>query len=164
MGLENQVIFAGFQKDINPFYQTADLFVLSSNYEGFGNVLLEALINGVNIVSTDCKSGPGEILSNGKYGKLVPVNDVEALASGIIEVLKGSSIDQNILQSRAREFHPSQIAKQVPLDYYFQLKSMLKNKKSLFISYDGLLDQLGASQILPYLEGLVITLDEDACH
>ena len=57
MGLENQVIFAGFQKDINPFYQTADLFVLSSNYEGFGNVLLEALINGVNIVSTDCKSG-----------------------------------------------------------------------------------------------------------
>ena len=111
MGLENQVIFAGFQKDINPFYQTADLFVLSSNYEGFGNVLLEALINGVNIVSTDCKSGPAEILSNGKYGKLVPVNDVEALASGIIEVLKGSSIDQNILQSRAREFHPSQIAK-----------------------------------------------------
>tara|TARA_Y100000816_G_scaffold52154_2_gene33463 strand:+ start:7018 stop:8220 length:1203 start_codon:yes stop_codon:yes gene_type:complete len=111
MGLENQVIFAGFQQDINPFYQTADLFVLSSNYEGFGNVLLEALINGVNIVSTDCKSGPAEILSNGKYGKLVPVNDVEALASGIIEVLKGSSIDQNILQSRAREFHPSQIAK-----------------------------------------------------
>ena len=111
MNLENQVIFAGFQKDINPFYQTADLFVLSSNYEGFGNVLLEALINGVNIVSTDCKSGPAEILSDGKYGKLVPVNDVEALASGIIEVLKVSSIDQKILQSRAHEFHPSKIAK-----------------------------------------------------
>lgn len=111
MNLENQVIFAGFKKDINPFYQTADLFVLSSNYEGFGNVLLEALINGVNIVSTDCKSGPAEILSDGKYGKLVPVNDVEALASGIIEVLKVSSIDQKILQSRAHEFHPSKIAK-----------------------------------------------------
>ena len=112
LNLENQVIFAGYQKEINPFYQSSDLFVLSSNYEGFGNVLLEALINGINIVSTDCNSGPAEILSNGKYGKLVPVDDVNSLSSEIIKALTGNSINKEILQSRAQDFHPSNIAKQ----------------------------------------------------
>lgn len=112
LNLENQVIFAGFQKDIDPFYQTADLFVLSSDYEGFGNVLLEALLHGLNIVSTNCNSGPAEILSNGQFGKLVPVNDIQALSYEIIEVLNGDSIDKKILQNRAHDFHPSKIAKQ----------------------------------------------------
>tara|TARA_B100000575_G_scaffold292819_1_gene302258 strand:- start:19506 stop:20579 length:1074 start_codon:yes stop_codon:yes gene_type:complete len=110
LGLENKVIFSGFQKETNSFYQSADLFVLSSNYEGFGNVLLEALINGINVVSTDCNSGPAEILSNGRYGKLVPVKNVEALSSSIIEVLKEPFANKDTLQNRAKDFSPEKIA------------------------------------------------------
>jgi glycosyltransferase involved in cell wall biosynthesis len=112
LGLKNEVIFSGFQRDIDSFYQSADLFVLSSNYEGVGNVLLEALINGINIVSTDCNSGPAEILSNGKYGILVPVDNVKALSVAITEELKEPSINKNILKRRAEDFLPSKIASQ----------------------------------------------------
>lgn len=112
LGLNSNIIFPGFQKDIDSFYQSADLFVLSSNYEGFGNVLLEALINEINIVSTDCNSGPAEILSNGKYGRLVPVENIEALSNAITEELIESSIDKNILKRRAEDFLPNKIARQ----------------------------------------------------
>ena len=73
LGVVERVVFAGFHPDPTPFYQTADLFVLSSDYEGFGNVIVEALACGTPVVSTDCPSGPAEILENGKYGHLVPV-------------------------------------------------------------------------------------------
>jgi glycosyltransferase involved in cell wall biosynthesis len=62
----------------------AGKFVLASDYEGFGLVLVEALACGGRIVSTDCPSGPSEILDAGKWGTLVPVRDVEALASAIM--------------------------------------------------------------------------------
>ena len=54
LGLAEKVTFAGFQIDPTPFYKTADLFVLSSDYEGFGNVIVEALACGTRVVSTDC--------------------------------------------------------------------------------------------------------------
>lgn len=106
LGVANQVIFAGFRPDPTPFYKTADLFVLSSDYEGFGNVIVEAMACGVPVVSTDCRSGPAEILANGKYGRLVPVGDTEKLAKGIEEALQASH-DTDALVSRAAEFSPS---------------------------------------------------------
>ena len=57
LGIADKVIFAGFQSDPTPFYLSADLFVLSSDYEGFGNVIVEALAQGLPVVSTDCPSG-----------------------------------------------------------------------------------------------------------
>ena len=104
--IANQVIFAGFRPDPTPFYKTADLFVLSSDYEGFGNVIVEALACGTPVVSTDCPSGPAEILVNGKYGRLVPVGDAEKLAKGIEEALQASH-DTDALISRAAEVSPS---------------------------------------------------------
>ena len=65
----------------------ADVFVLASDYEGFGNVLVEAMDHGVAIVSTDCPVGPREALGGGRYGKLVPTNDAQALAKAVAEVL-----------------------------------------------------------------------------
>lgn len=70
------------------YYKTADLFVLTSLYEGFGNVLVEAAIHHVPIISTNCRSGPSEILSNGKYGTLVKSNDIQELKYQIIKNLK----------------------------------------------------------------------------
>ena len=74
---------AGFQSDPIPFYKTANLFVLSSDYEGLPLVIIEALACGTPVVSTDCHSGPAEILVNGRYGRLVPVGDVNALSKAI---------------------------------------------------------------------------------
>jgi glycosyltransferase involved in cell wall biosynthesis len=106
LGIADRVIFAGFHPDPTPFYKTANLFVLSSDYEGLPTVLIEALGCGTPVVSTDCPSGPAEILVNGKYGRLVPVGDIEKLAKAIEEALQASH-DTDALISRAAEFSPS---------------------------------------------------------
>lgn len=111
LGVANRVVFAGFCSDPTPFYQTADLFVLSSNYEGFGNVIVEALACGTPVVSTDCPSGPAEILSDGLHGKLVPVGDKSALARAIMAALEEAS-NPEALRQRAADFLPSIAAKQ----------------------------------------------------
>lgn len=96
---------------VDEFYRWADVFVLSSVNEGFGSVLVEALYFGKKIVSTDCHSGPREILSDGQYGKLVSVRSAEALAEGIEEAFH-SEADTRALKKRAADFSPSKIAAQ----------------------------------------------------
>ena len=115
MGVADRVIFAGFHHDPTPFYKTADLFVLSSNYEGFGNVIVEALACGTPVVSTDCPSGPAEILENGRYGLLTPVGDTEALSRAIADALEQPH-DRDALKRRATDFAP-QIAARKYLDF-----------------------------------------------
>ncbi|WP_375264240.1 glycosyltransferase [Palleronia sp.] len=110
LGITQQVIFAGFHPDPTPFYQTADLFVLSSDYEGFGNVIVEALATGTPVVSTDCPAGPAEILENGKYGHLVPVNDAQSLADAMHAALV-EPYDPDFLKKRASDFAPAIAAK-----------------------------------------------------
>jgi glycosyltransferase involved in cell wall biosynthesis len=63
----------------------ADVFVLSSRWEGLANVITEALLSGCRVVSTDCPSGPAELLAGGHYGRLVPVGNPEELARAISE-------------------------------------------------------------------------------
>jgi glycosyltransferase involved in cell wall biosynthesis len=63
--------------------RAADGFVQSSQFEGFGNALVEAMGCGTPVLSTDCPYGPAEILAHGKFGILVPARDPEALASGL---------------------------------------------------------------------------------
>lgn len=109
LGLDGRVYFAGFVSDPAPFYRAAGLFVLSSAWEGFGNVIVEAMTAGIPVVSTDCRSGPAEILENGRYGKLVPVGNATALATAILDSL-GQVHDETILQARAAEFTPEKIA------------------------------------------------------
>ena len=84
------------KNNINPFpyYKFADLFVLTSNFEGFGNVLVEAGMFKVPIISTNCKSGPKEILGNGKFGDLVKIDDYTSLSNLIIKNLKHPDKDK----------------------------------------------------------------------
>jgi len=86
-GLGDMVVFAGFDTNPWPYYVAADLFVLSSDSEGLPTVLIEALHAGLPIVSTDCPSGPREILEDGRYGGLVLCNDETSLANSIAKYL-----------------------------------------------------------------------------
>jgi glycosyltransferase involved in cell wall biosynthesis len=89
LGVRNDVAFAGFVDNPYPWLVRAQLFVLSSAWEGSPNALTEALALGVPVVATDCPSGPREILQGGRYGPLVPVGDERALAAAIAAVLDG---------------------------------------------------------------------------
>ena len=105
LGIADRVIFAGFHADPAPYYASADLFVLSSDYEGFGNVIVEALSFGLPVVSTDCPSGPAEILKGGRLGRLVQVGDAAALARAMADAL-AAPVDREALIRRASEFAP----------------------------------------------------------
>lgn len=85
--IEKDVDLPGFT--VNPFapMRTANVFVLSSRYEGLPGVLIQAMACGARVVSTDCPSGPAEILENGRWGRLVPVGNAEQLADAILEAL-----------------------------------------------------------------------------
>lgn len=82
-GLTGRVHLAGFQDNPLPWMRKATTLVLPSRHEGLPNVLIEALYCGARIVATDCPSGPAEILDNGRYGRLVPVDDPGALAAAL---------------------------------------------------------------------------------
>lgn len=97
------VELAGYQPNPFPFLANANLFVLSSRYEGFGNVLVEALACGCPVVSTDCPGGPREILVDGKFGRLVAPGDTDALAKGIAQALD-NPVNEVELRHRALKF------------------------------------------------------------
>lgn len=87
LGLEQDVSLPGFVMNPYAYMARAALFVLSSRWEGLPTVLIEALCCGTPVVATDCPSGPREILSDGKYGQLTAVGDVDALARAIAMTL-----------------------------------------------------------------------------
>lgn len=111
LGLQSRIAMPGFVTDPYPWFRSADLFVLSSQWEGFGNVIVEALECGVPVVSTDCPSGPAEILDNGRYGKLVPTNDPAAMAAAMSTTLLEPR-DREALMNRAKAFSVRNIADQ----------------------------------------------------
>lgn len=108
LGLEDYVDLPGFADNPYAYMKNADLFVSSSRYEGFGNVIVEALACGCPVVSTDCPTGPIEILQNGEYGTLVPVDDAEALGQAIVEALHQAH-DISKLEKRATDFSVDKI-------------------------------------------------------
>jgi len=103
LGNGADVALPGFVDNPYAYMAKAAVFVLSSLYEGLPTVLIEAMAGGTPVVSTDCKSGPAEILENGRYGKLVPVGDIKSLADAIATTLDESP-DRAALQRLAAEF------------------------------------------------------------
>jgi len=109
LGLTNDVCLLGHRTDVRRYLAHADLMLHTAQWEGFGLVIAEALAEGVPVVSTDCPSGPSEILAGGRYGRLAPVGDDEALARAVLATLDDRP-DAALLVARAREFSPPVIA------------------------------------------------------
>jgi glycosyltransferase involved in cell wall biosynthesis len=109
LGIVPDVALLGFVANPFAYLARADLFVLSSAWEGLPSVLIEALACGCPVVSTDCPSGPREILENGKYGPLVPVGDDVALAEAMLSVLH-TPPDRDWLRSRGVLFAVNHVA------------------------------------------------------
>jgi glycosyltransferase involved in cell wall biosynthesis/2-polyprenyl-3-methyl-5-hydroxy-6-metoxy-1,4-benzoquinol methylase len=124
--LEGRVLMPGFMMDPYPWLHSADLFVLSSLWEGFGNVIVEAFECGLPVVSTNCLSGPAEILNDGQFGKLVPVNDPAALSAAMVESLNISH-DRAALKRRALDFSVRKISDEY-LAYFFRECPICKSK------------------------------------
>ena len=92
LGLQSRVSFPGLTEDIHARYAQADMFVLSSRYEGFPNALCEAMANGLAVVATSCSGGVRDILRPGVDGLLVPPDDVDALERALGEALTSAAL------------------------------------------------------------------------
>ena len=120
LGIARELVFTGFRSDVGAFYKIADLFVMSSVQEGLGTAVLDALAEGKAVVATDCGGIP-EIIRDGETGRLVEPANSEALARGIIDVLR----------------HPEQVGRMADrgralVQNQFSIETMAENNLSVY--------------------------------
>ena len=111
--LKDDIELMGFQVNPWKYLSKSNLFVLSSLWEGFGNVIVESMYLGTPVISTDCPSGPREILKNGDLGILVPPADPELLSTEILNFLNfpNENLEKALkAENSSLEYLPSQIA------------------------------------------------------
>lgn len=107
LGIIEDVDMPGFVENPFKYMANASVFVLSSVFEGLPSVLIQSMACGCPVVSTDCPSGPNEILDHGRYGDLVPIGDVQALAAAIMRALDAPLTKAELIE-RGRTFSLAQ--------------------------------------------------------
>jgi glycosyltransferase involved in cell wall biosynthesis len=107
LGIQDRVLFPGFVKNVSDWLQHSQIFVCTSLLEAFGNAIVEAMACGLTVVSVDCPHGPAEILEQGRYGFLVPQQNVAALATAISNAID-SPMDKDYVRTRAAMFNEKQ--------------------------------------------------------
>lgn len=115
LGLQDRVQFLGFQSNPYQFFGNADVFVLSSRWEGFGNVITEAMICGCVVAATDCDYGPNEIITDKLNGLLCKVEDPISLAESIRYLIENKAAKKAIADNgfiRAQDFTSAEISRQ----------------------------------------------------
>ena len=113
LGLGEQVALMGRSRHLGEAMAEGSIFALSSRFEGFGMVIVEAMSHGLGVVSFDCPNGPSDIISDGRDGILVPAEDVDALAAAIAELIEHPERRREYAETalrRARDFDVSAVA------------------------------------------------------
>lgn len=113
LDISNDVAFVGFQANPFSFMAHSDIFALSSHWEGFGNVIIEAMACGVPVISTNCPYGPNEIITDGVNGLLVPVGDINAMAEAILKLLKDEPLRKHLAEAGKRRAEDFKVEKMV---------------------------------------------------
>jgi glycosyltransferase involved in cell wall biosynthesis len=108
LGLSDVIRLEGYVNNPLKYFARADVFVLSSHVEGLPNVLVEAMMCGCTPVSTDCPTGPREVLQDGKFGYLVPMRDPEAMAHAIEAALE-NPIPKDVLAKAVAPFNTAAV-------------------------------------------------------
>jgi len=111
--IKEDVIFLGYQDNPYKFLSNSDVFVLSSLWEGFGNVIIEAMACGVPVISTRCPSGPDEIITDGINGLLIPVGDANAIAETILKLLKDEPLRKRLAEAGRKPAEDFKVEKMV---------------------------------------------------
>lgn len=114
LSIDKDVAFLGWQKNPYKYMAKSSIFVLTSLWESFGIVLVEAISCGLPIVSFDCENGPREILKNGKYGMLIPAGNKIALTNAIISLLEDKKLRESFIEKakeRTQDFVVEDIVK-----------------------------------------------------
>jgi glycosyltransferase involved in cell wall biosynthesis len=127
--LENQVHFLGHVPNPYPYMARSDLFVHASRWEGFGMVIVEALALGVPVIATSCPGGPKEILDSGGYGRLVPPENLDALAEAIEELIINPEERKKygeLGRRRVGDYRPERIAERILEIERYVLDDMMK--------------------------------------
>jgi len=114
LGIQEKVLFLGFQNNPYKFMKNASIFVLSSSWESFAIVLVEAMACGTPVISTDCPSGPGEIIISGKNGLLVPPGDEKALANAMATLLRDENLRNKFSEEGRKRAEDFKIEKILP--------------------------------------------------
>jgi glycosyltransferase involved in cell wall biosynthesis len=115
MGLSHSVDLIGHLDNPYPILRQADALVLTSQFEAFALVLVEAMVCGVPVVSFDCPFGPSEVLDKGRYGILVPPDNTEALTTAMQRVTRDMALRDDLVSAgytRARRYDVGRIARQ----------------------------------------------------
>jgi len=126
LGISSHVNFAGFQANPYEWLSNSDLFVLSSDYEGFPMVILESMVCGVPVLSTNCPSGPDEVIDHGETGYLVPLQkDCEGLAEGILFLINNPELAASMAQKAIKKIGQFDLSRVVQrYQYLFQYKNV----------------------------------------
>lgn len=110
LNLDNFIDIVNFQSNIYPYYMKAKIFALTSKWEGFGNVIVEALSAGTTVICTNCIGGPKMILENGKYGHLIELGDKYKFSNTLIKELNNPNKKDESLSNYSKKFTVKNVA------------------------------------------------------
>jgi len=126
LDLKKRIILTGWKKNLKKYYLSSKLFVLNSLYEGFGNVLIDAINYDLPIITTNCKSGPNEIINYGKGGFLTPIKNPKLLSKQILFCIKNYKLAQK--KSLYAKKNIKKFDCQINCEKYFKLISKTINE------------------------------------
>ena len=126
LGLKKRIILTGWKKNLKKYYLNSKLFILNSVYEGFGNVLIDAINYDLPIITTNCKSGPNEIIDHGKGGFLTPIRNPKLLSKKILFCLKNYRLAQK--KSQYAKKYIKKFDREINCQKYFKLISNAINE------------------------------------